>query len=186
MSWSVVVWCIVIAIWIARSYYKAKRKREASAKVRQSRAQELPVEHQLEHEISLSEGDGTVDALREFLEKTTLSSFAQRNSSEEFVAESFVAPTEQTLTRTESDGQANPLPEEEGSFRTFYEEAENEGVAATVVKGDSAFEKPLSASPASQPFRLPDGQVFDLRMAMVYDVILHRRTTGFFSPRFRV
>ena len=184
MSWSVVVWCIVIAIWIARSYYKAKRTREASAKVRQSRA--LPVEHQLEHEISLSEGDGTVDALREFLEKTSLSSFAQRNSSEEFVAESFVAPTEQTLTRTESDGQANPLPEEEGSFRTFYEEAENEGVAATVVKGDSAFEKPLSASPASQPFRLPDGQVFDLRLAMVYDVILHRRTTGFFSPRFRV
>ncbi len=172
MSWSVVVWCIVIAIWIAHSYYKAKRKREASAKARQSGAQELPVEDRLEHEISLSEGDGTVDALREFLEKTTLPSFAQRNSSEEFVAE--------------SDGEAKPLPEEEGRFRTFYEEAENEGVAATVVKGDSVFEKPLSASPASQPFRLPDGQVFDLRMAMVYDVILHRRTTGFFSPRFRV
>lgn len=144
------------------------------------------MKHQLEHEISLSEGDGTVDALREFLEKTTLSSFAQRNSSEEFVAESFVAPTEQTLTRTESDGEAKPLPEEEGNFRTFYEEAENEGVAATVVKDAPAFEKPISAPPASQPFRLPDGQVFDLRMAMVYDVILHRRTTGFFSPRFRV
>ena len=179
MSWGVLVWIVAIVLWIVSSYNKAKQKR-ARARKHAQEAERAASPHLDMRETLLGQARAQGTFLDEFLGRTSLAEFVRRNELEELFSnvENPVPVQEREVAHSE------PSPEEEGSFRTFYEEAAGEGIAATVVTETPSSEKPMEAATVKpQPFRFAGGDPFDLRMAMLYDVVLHRRTTGFFARR---
>lgn len=179
MSWGVLVWIVAIVLWIVSSYNKAKQKR-ARARKRLQEAERNASPHLDMREELLRKAKEQGGLLDGFLGSTSLAEFVRRNELEELLSNvENPAPVQETEV-----AHSEPSPEEEGSFRTFYEEAAGEGIAATVVTEPPSSEKPMGAATVKpQSFRFPDGEPFDLRMAMLYDVVLHRRTTGFFARR---
>ena len=170
MSIKILVWIIVVTILLVRSYNKS-RKKKAERVAMQQQADEKTHEAIVEDE--LIEKETTVVQVSR--EEETHSPDTQ---------EEWLRFIEKKLRKSSPDemGGEQPTPEQEGCFRTVYQAAEAEGVSAFSEEITENRKSQLS-TPAVQSLRLPDGQLFDLRTAMIYDVLLHRRTTGMLGLR---
>ena len=175
MSIKILVWIIVVTILLVRSYNKS-RKKKAERVAMQQQADEKTHEAIVEDEL-------IEDELIE-KETTVVQVSREEETHSPDTQEEWLHFIEKKLGKSSLDemGGEQPTPEQEGCFRTVYQAAEAEGVSAiseeTIEERES-----LLATPTVQPLRLPDGQLFDLRTAMIYDVLLHRRTTGMLGLR---
>lgn len=172
MSSSFIIWLLVSVIGAVISILSKKKQREAKAQAARKRSTE-PVEERWDgHEFVVAaeqpESASTVQEWRETTEDHGL-------------------------------GIEETNPDLEGNYRRLYAEAEHEGElyqtnSFAAEEGTSAIsEAALRATRLEElrshhqanvaPMLLPDGSRFNLQTAMIYDVILHRRTQGLMRLR---
>lgn len=172
MSSSFIIWLLVSVIGAVISILSKKKQREAKAQAARKRSTE-PVEERWDgHEFVVA---------------------AEQPESEPAVQEWRETTEDHGLGIEETN------PDLEGNYRRFYAEAEHEGElyqtnSFATEEGTSAIsEAALRATRLEElrshhqanvaPMLLPDGSRFNLQTAMIYDVILHRRTQGLMRLR---
>lgn len=172
MSSSFIIWLLVSVIGAVISILSKKKQREAKAQAARKRSTE-PVEERWDgHEFVVA---------------------AEQPESELAVQEWRETTEDHGLGIEETN------PDLEGNYRRFYAEAEHEGElyqtnSFATEEGTSAIsEAALRAARLEElrshhqanvaPMLLPDGSRFNLQTAMIYDVILHRRTQGLMRLR---
>lgn len=172
MSSSFIIWLLVSVIGAVISILSKKKQREAKAQAARKRSTE-PVEERWDgHEFVVA---------------------AEQPESELAVQEWRETTEDHGLGIEETN------PDLEGNYRRFYAEAEHEGElyqtnSFATEEGTSAIsEAALRATRLEElrshhqanvaPMLLPDGSRFNLQTAMIYDVILHRRTQGLMRLR---
>ena len=172
MSSSFIIWLLVSVIGAVISILSKKKQREAKAQAARKRSTE-PVEERWDgHEFVVA---------------------AEQPESELAVQEWRETTEDHGLGIEETN------PDLEGNYRRLYAEAEHEGElyqtnSFATEEGTSAIsEAALRATRLEElrshhqanvaPMRLPDGSRFNLQTAMIYDVILHRRTQGLMRLR---
>ena len=172
MSSSFIIWLLVSVIGAVISILSKKKQREAKAQAARKRSTE-PVEERWDgHEfVVAAEQPGSELAVQEWRE----------------------------TTEDHGLGIEETNPDLEGNYRRLYAEAEHEGElyqtnSFATEEGTSAIsEAALRATRLEElrshhqanvaPMLLPDGSRFNLQTAMIYDVILHRRTQGLMRLR---
>ena len=172
MSSSFIIWLLVSVIGAVISILGKKKQREAKAQAARKRSTE-PVEERWDgHEFVVA---------------------AEQPESEPAVQEWRETTEDRGLGIEETN------PDLEGNYRRLYAEAEHEGElyqtnSFAAEEGTSAIsEAALRAARLEElrshhqanvaPMLLPDGSRFNLQTAMIYDVILHRRTQGLMRLR---
>ena len=172
MSSSFIIWLLVSVIGAVISILSKKKQREAKAQAARKRSTE-PVEERWDgHEFVVA---------------------AEQPESELAVQEWRETTEDHGLGIEETN------PDLEGNYRRLYAEAEHEGElyqtnSFATEEGTSAIsEAALRATRLEElrshhqanvaPMLLPDGSRFNLQTAMIYDVILHRRTQGLMRLR---
>lgn len=169
---SFIIWLLVSVIGAVISILSKKKQREAKAQAARKRSTE-PVEerwdgHEFVVAVEQPESEPAVQEWRETTEDHGL-------------------------------GIEETNPDLEGNYRRLYAEAEHEGElyqtnSFAAEEGASAIsEAALRAARLEElrshhqanvaPMLLPDGSRFNLQTAMIYDVILHRRTQGLMRLR---
>lgn len=172
MSSSFIIWLLVSVIGAVISILSKKKQREAKAQAARKRSTE-PVEERWDgHEFVVA---------------------AEQPESELAVQEWRETTEDHGLGIEETN------PDLEGNYRRLYADAEHEGElyqtnSFATEEGTSAIsEAALRATRLEElrshhqanvaPMLLPDGSRFNLQTAMIYDVILHRRTQGLMRLR---
>ena len=172
MSSSFIIWLLVSVIGAVISILSKKKQREAKAQAARKRSTE-PVEERWDgHEFVVA---------------------AEQPESASIVQEWRATTEDHGLGIEETN------PDLEGNYRRLYAEAEHEGElyqtnSFATEEGTSAIsEAALRATRLEElrshhqanvaPMLLPDGSRFNLQTAMIYDVILHRRTQGLMRLR---
>lgn len=172
MSSSFIIWLLVSVIGAVISILSKKKQREAKAQAARKRSTE-PVEERWDgHEFVVA---------------------AEQPESASTVQEWRATTEDHGLGIEETN------PDLEGNYRRLYAEAEHEGElyqtnSFATEEGTSAIsEAALRATRLEElrshhqanvaPMLLPDGSRFNLQTAMIYDVILHRRTQGLMRLR---
>ena len=172
MSSSFIIWLLVSVIGAVISILSKKKQREAKAQAARKRSTESVEERWDGHEFVVA---------------------AEQPESELAVQEWRETTEDHGLGIEETN------PDLEGNYRRFYAEAEHEGElyqtnSFAAEEGTSAIsEAALRATRLEElrshhqanvaPMLLPDGSRFNLQTAMIYDVILHRRTQGLMRLR---
>jgi len=177
MSSSFIIWLLVSVIGAVISILSKKKQREAKAQAARKRSTE-PVEERWDgHEFVV----------------------AAEQPESELAVQEWRETTEEYASEAEDTDDALLEPVLEGNYRRFYAEAEHEGElyqtnSFATEEGTSAIsEAALRATRLEElrshhqanvaPMLLPDGSRFNLQTAMIYDVILHRRTQGLMRLR---
>ena len=172
MSSSFIIWLLVSVIGAVISILSKKKQRQAKAQAARKRSTE-PVEERWDgHEFVVA---------------------AEQPESASTVQEWRATTEDHGLGIEETN------PDLEGNYRRLYAEAEHEGElyqtnSFATEEGTSAIsEAALRATRLEElrshhqanvaPMLLPDGSRFNLQTAMIYDVILHRRTQGLMRLR---
>ena len=172
MSSSFIIWLLVSVIGAVISILSKKKQREAKAQAARKRSTESVEERWDGHEFVVA---------------------AEQPESEPAVQEWRETTEDHGLGIEETN------PDLEGNYRRLYAEAEHEGElyqtnSFATEEGTSAIsEAALRAARLEElrshhqanvaPMLLPDGSRFNLQTAMIYDVILHRRTQGLMRLR---
>ena len=171
MSSSFIIWLLVSVIGAVISILSKKKQREAKAQAARKRSTE-PVEERWDgHEFVVA---------------------AEQPESELAVQEWRETTEDHGLGIEETN------PDLEGNYRRLYAEAEHEGElyqtnSFATEEGTSAISEAALRATRLEELRshhqanvapmLLDGSRFNLQTAMIYDVILHRRTQGLMRLR---